>query len=490
MRQTEDKSSQRRVIRANRYLEKRNRATVAVLLANAVTRYASWRWIYYISILVSFITFKATVLLYWPVSRPKGDFHRTRWQQAKGLDYVGMAAVTCGIVLLTCGLTWGGILFPWNHAGSIMPIATGLLSVVGGFVYDFTMAKNPMVPVNLFRPRMFRQYLAILIVLFCSGMNFYAMASLLPLGSSLMFTSDHLEIGLMSLPNTVMQLIAGFIFPLISHRVPAHVPFLTIKWQLVVGTAMQVVFLALSAASVAPNRMWAYVFLPAFGVPMFVWVTILSYAIASLHVPHSQLGTAVGFLGTFRSTGGAVGNALFGAVFSALSARRVPDRVREAACERGLLDVGLDRNLLCPDAAALEALVAEVVAYNRDGGTPDKAGGTRLLAHLAPAARDALQQAARLGYGQSFRILFFATVPLSLVALVCSLYIEDPWPYMNNHIQFRMYEQGVFKLRNPEDPALTGAKGLWPGSKKAEGDGETELARVPSQHSQAPLNTG
>lgn len=437
-----------------------------------VTRYASWRWIYYISILMSLITFKATALLYWPVSRPKGDFHRTRWQQAKGLDYVGMTAVTCGIVLLTCGLTWGGILFPWTHSGSIVPIAAGILTVLGGFVYDFTMAKNPMVPVNLFRPSMFRRYLAILIVLFFSGMNFYAMTSLLPLGSSLMFTSDGLEIGLMSLPNTVMQLIAGFIFPLVSHKVPDYVPFLTIKWQLVVGTAMQVVFLAVSAVSVDPNNMYAYIFLPAFGVPMFTWVTILSYAIASLHVPHSQLGTALGFLGTFRSTGGAVGNALFGAIFSTLSARHVPERVREV-CQ------GLD---LCPDATALQSLLAEVGAYNRE--VPGA------LADLTPATRDMLQQALRLGYGQSFRILFFATVPLSFIALICSLYIEDPWPYMNNHIQFRMYEQGAFKLRNPEDPALTGATGSWPGSKKTENDCETELARVQSQHSQAPLNTG
>lgn len=447
-----------------------HRATISVILANVLTRYASWRWVYYLAILLSFITFKATVLLYWPVSRPKGDFHRTRWEQIKDLDYIGIASITGGIVLLTCGLTWGGIMYPWGHPGSILPILIGLLTIIGGFRYDFTIAKNPMVPLNLFRPQMFRQYLAILIVLFVSGMNFYAMTFLLPLGSSLMFTTDGLEVGVVSLPNTIMQLVAGFIVPLISHKIPEFVPWLTIKWQLVVGMALQATFLGLSALSVAPNSIYAYAFLPAFGVPMFTMVTILSYAIASLHVPHSQLGTALGFLGSFRSTGGAVGNAIFGALFSMLSVQRTAERVGDACQGLGL----------CPNATVLESLVAETMAYNR--------GLSGTLLDIEPETRDVLRDALRLGYGQSFRTLFCATIPLSIIAMICSLYIEDPWPYMNNHVQFRMYEHGVFKLRNPDDPALTGARVLWKANPKVDEERGTELVRVGSQGSQVPLN--
>lgn len=158
------------------------RATIAVVLANAVTRYASWRWIYYICIMQSFITFKATALLYWPVSRPRGDFDKMRRQQIKELDFVGIFSITGGLILLTCGLTWGGVTFPWNSAGSILPVVLGILALVGGLTYDWMLSKNPMVPMNLFRPHMFRRYVSILIVLFVSGMNFYALSVLLPLG--------------------------------------------------------------------------------------------------------------------------------------------------------------------------------------------------------------------------------------------------------------------------------------------------------------------
>lgn len=449
------------------------RATIAVILANAVTRYASWRWIYYICIMQSFITLKATALLYWPVSRPRGDFDKTRRQQIKELDFVGIFSITGGLILLTCGLTWGGVTFPWNSVGSILPVVLGILALVGGFTYDWTLSKNPMVPMNLFRPHMFRRYVSILIVLFVSGMNFYALSVLLPLGTSLMFTTSGTEKGIMSLPNTIMQLVAGFILPLVAHKVPEFIPGLTIKWQLVVGMSLQALFLGLSAFSVNPNSRFAYAFLPAFGVPNFTWVTILTYAITGLHVPHSQLGTALGLLGSFRSTGGAVGNAFFGALFKQLSVRDTTAAVREACQGLGL----------CPDAATVELLLAGTIEYNQ--------GVNGTLDGIDAEAKTMLQNALRLGYGRTMQVIFLATIPLSVLALVCSLWIEDPTRYMNNHVQFRMYEKGGFgRKRDPEEPALTGATVLRPGKTRLRVEADeigTELGRVDSEASNRKL---
>ncbi|KAK2599579.1 hypothetical protein N8I77_011320 [Diaporthe amygdali] len=447
-------------------------ATISGVLANAVARYASWRWVYYIAILWSFLAFKATALLYWPVSRPRGDFHKTRRQQFKELDYIGLLSITAGLVILVSGLTLGGETFPWNHPFTVAPLAVGPATLILGVIYDWTLAANPMIPLNLFKPKMFRRYVAILVVLFMSGMNFHAMSTLLPQGSLLMFTTDGMEIGVMSLPNTVTQLVVGVFFPIISHRIPEYVPRCTIKWQMVVAMAMQVVFLALSAASVDPNNYYAYILLTGLGVPMFTWVTVLSYAIAGMHVPHSQLGTALGFLGTFRSTGGAVGNAVFRYIFQTTSERVTAQRLRPV-CER----LGA-----CPTDAAFNKLLADAVAYNV--GTPDK------LTDLSPQVRSALRQALRGAYGYSFRILFCATIPFGVIALLCALCIDDPHAFMNNHVQFRMYERGGLGFRKKDSPAPTGATVLFPGRKKPfDGkDGDLELMRVPSQSSQAHLN--
>lgn len=449
-----------------------SRATISGVLANAVARYASWRWTYYIAILWSFLAFKATALLYWPVSRPRGDFHKTRRQQFKELDYIGLLAITAGLVILVSGLTLGGETYPWDHPFTVAPLAVGPATLLLGFIYDWTLAANPMIPLNLFKPKMFRRYVAILVVLFTSGMNFHALSTLLPQGSLLMFTTDGMEIGVMSLPSTVMQLLVGVFVPVFSHRIPEYIPGCTIKWQVVAAMAMQVFFLALSAASVDPNNYYAYVLLTGLGVPMFTMVTVLSYAIAGMHVPHSQLGTALGFLGTFRSTGGAVGNALFRYIFQTTSKRVTAERLRPV-CER----LGA-----CPTDAAFDKLLVDAVAYNQ--GVPGK------LTDLSPQIRAVLQETLRGAYGYSFRVLFCATIPLGFVALLCALCIDDPHAFMNNHVQFRMYEKGGLGFRKSDSPSPTGATVLFPGRMKhLDGkDGEVELGRVPSQSSQSRLN--
>lgn len=442
-------------------------------MANALTRYASWRWIFYIAILTSFLTFKATAMFYWPVTRPQGDFGRSRWRQVKEIDYIGLVTVTGGLVVFLCGLTWGGVTYPWNHPGTIVPVVLGLTTLMAGFVYDWTIAKNPMFPFNLFRPRMFKRYVSLLVVLFVSGSNFYAMTALLPQGSLLMFTADGMEIGIMSLPNTIMQLIVGLLFPLCAHKMPQWIhPRLTIKWQLVLGMTLQCSFLALSALSVDPNNYYAYIFLPAFGVPMFTWVTILSHAIASLHVPHSQLGVALGLLSTFRSTGGAVGNAFFQGIFDTTSRRLLAERLDEACQQLGLSLSGVE----------FDALLADTVAYNQ--GIPN------MLKSYGPEVRGVLQAALRSAYGATFRTLFFATIPFSFVALVCSLFIEDPTPYMTNHIQSKMYERGLFGSRNLVTPDLMGDTGRRrQGKRNGEGRDEAdyELRDTGSRGSQVPL---
>lgn len=278
-----------------------------------------------------------------------------------------------------------------------------------------------MIPLKLFKPKMFRRYVAILIVLFMSGMNFHALSTLLPQGSLLMFTTDGMEIGVMSLPTSIVQLLVGVIVPLFSHKIPEYIPHGTIKWQVVALMVMQVVFLALSA--VDPNNYYAYILLTGLGVSMFTGVTVLSYAIAGMHVPHSQLGTALGFLGTFRSTGGAVGNALFRYIFQTTSERMTAQRLRPV-CER----LGA-----CPTEAAFNTLLVDAVAYNQ--GAPGK------LTDLSPEVRRAIQEALRGAYGYSFRVIFCATIPVGVIALLCALCIDDPHAFMNNHVQVSLQIQ-------------------------------------------------
>lgn len=188
--------------------------------------------------------------------------------------------------------------------------------------------------------------------------------------------------------------------------------------------ALQTIFLGASAAAVYPNSKTRYMWLPAFGVPMFVWVVIMAYAVASLHVPHSILGVAMGLLGTFRNCGGAIGNAIFMTIFQRQFASFVGDEVIPVMNQHRL------------DPELMDAIIAGAKAYNL--GIP---GSLDDIPGITDAIKEALQVAVRSAYGHAFKIVFLCTIPFSAVALILSLWIEDPTQYMTNHVQFAMEDE-------------------------------------------------
>ncbi|KAH6676998.1 fungal trichothecene efflux pump [Plectosphaerella plurivora] len=401
--------------------------SVGVLLANALYEFASWRWIYYLGIIVEAIALVGTAYFYRPTSRPRGDYDKTRWQQFKEVDWTGLSLFTLGLATCIVGLTWGGSpAHPWDSASTLVPILVGAAGVAAAFVYDFNFAKNPIFPIELFK--MWRGYMSIGVGLIISGMNFHAMAALHPQGSLFMFTSDGVQIGLISLPMNIISFIVSVLIPIFAHKI-GH-----IKWQFVAGMTLQVIFLGASAATTNPNNKWAWAFVPGIGVPMFLMVTILGYAIASLHVPYTHLGVATGLLGTFRSAGGAIGNAIFNTVFQDKFRTFSGEEIPRAAIAAGL------------NPADLGAIIPGSIVFNL--GVPNALDG---IEGMTPAIADALRVAVRNAYGRAFQFVFYITIPFGVLAVIASLWVEDPTPYMTNHIQSAM--------DTPSDEKLAGKAG-------------------------------
>ncbi|KAK0385558.1 hypothetical protein NLU13_6737 [Sarocladium strictum] len=387
-----------------------------VLLANVLYEYATWRWIFYICIIVESISFVGTAFFYNPVSRPRGDYDKTRWQQFIEVDWLGLGLFVVGLAVCLVGLTWAGSKdHPWDGASTLAPILLGVATIAAGFAYNFTIAKNAIFPLKLFK--MWRGFLCICVVLFISGMNFNALSALFPQGSMYMFSTDGVEIGLLSLPNNIVSTLVSVVLPIFAHKI-GH-----IKWLFVIGMAFQLIFIAASAATTNPNNKMAWAFVPAFGVPMFLMVTILGYAIASLHVPYSHLGVAMGLLGTFRSAGGAVGNAIFNTIFQNKFSTFSGEEIPRAAIAAGL------------NPADLGAIIPGTITYNL--GVPYVAS-LGSIEGMTPAIAETLRSAVRLAYGRAFQFVFYITIPFGVVALAASFMVEDPTPYMTNHIQSAM----------------------------------------------------
>jgi hypothetical protein len=76
---------------------------------------------------------------------------RNRLELAKEIDFVGLLLFTAAAVLFLVGLNFGGGIYPWASANTLVPLILGLvLWIVFGLWECFTKSKLPLMPPRLF----------------------------------------------------------------------------------------------------------------------------------------------------------------------------------------------------------------------------------------------------------------------------------------------------------------------------------------------------
>jgi EmrB/QacA subfamily drug resistance transporter len=102
----------------------------------------SWRWIFYINVPVGVVSF---ILVY-------GFLHERFTRTAKRIDYTGALTFTVGVASLLFALLSGGETLPWNSPVIYVLFALAAVFLVG-FLLVEARAKEPMLPLSLFRQR-------------------------------------------------------------------------------------------------------------------------------------------------------------------------------------------------------------------------------------------------------------------------------------------------------------------------------------------------
>jgi len=391
---------------------------------------ATWRWCYYISIIYAVVVLVGTYFSYYPPSHPQGDYERSRWQEFKQLDFIGLGLFTAGLVVFLVGITYLG------RSTYSVPMVASTITVGGivfasAFIYDFTLAKNPIFPLHLFR--MFREFSVFLIILFVCGMIWQAMIALASQGSLYMFTNNLTEIGIITIPGNISGVIGGWILPSLVHKIK-HV-----KYQVIAAVLIQTAFTA-SYAGVVPNNKIGYMILPMFGQSAFTWMTILSLVTSGLFVPPEELGTVAGLLGTFRSAGGSVGNAVFATILASSVNKHLANNIAAAAIPLGF------------NPANLGALIPAVV---------ENAVGVPFVFKGVPGITTAVEEATALAfkntYADAFKLVYYCTIPFGIIALVAAFFVRDPSHLMNNHVAVHQ-ERMVLEDRKQREIGEDGIK--------------------------------
>lgn len=267
------------------------------VLGGVVVEHVSWRWLFFANLPLA--AFAA-----WRILRlPRGAWH----ERAKAKpDIAGHVLFAVGAVSALFWFTSVGHRFAWTSPASMGLVITAIV-MLGTLVWHERRHVSPFLPVDLLRERTIGLS-AIVVLLFAACL--FAVVFFLPIYLQLGHRVSAQFSGFLLLPVTLGMVIAAVISAQILRRTGRP------RWIPVIG--MSGAATALLLISVLPSRMGLLIALSflcglGFGCVMpTIQVTIQTVA------GRQRLGVVTALNGLARSTGGAAGAALFGAVVFAL----------------------------------------------------------------------------------------------------------------------------------------------------------------------------
>ncbi|CAK7203704.1 hypothetical protein SEUCBS139899_006448 [Sporothrix eucalyptigena] len=406
---------------------------LSVYLATQLFVHASWQWCYYIVIIYSVFVIAGTAYFYYPPSRPQHDYDKSRWDEFRELDFIGLTLFAAGLTIFLVGITYLGR-SDYSVAMVASTIVIGALVFFACFAYDFSpIPRHPIFPRHLFA--LFREFTVHLVILFVAGMIWQGVLTLGPQGTLYMFTNDPIAIGVTMIPANFSGVLGGWILPSLVHRIK-HV-----RYQILLALVIQTAFTGAYAAVVPTNKA-AWSAMQLFGQSCFTWVTSLAYVASGLFVPVEELGLSAGLLGTFRSAGGSVGNAVFSTIMNSAVNRDLGNNIAGAAIAAGFNATNL--KALIP--AVIENAVGVPHAFdNVPGGVSD-------------AVAEATSVAFRNTYASAFRLVFYTMVPFGVLALGCAWFVRDPSHLLNNHIAVHQEKEVLSGIDHRHDNRADAAR--------------------------------
>jgi predicted MFS family arabinose efflux permease len=206
------------------------------------------------------------------------------------------------VLLLT---TWGGREYAWSSA-EILGLGAAAVLLLGAFIAQERRAPEPILPLRLFRDPVFDIVSA---VLFLTLLSFFAVIVFMPIFLQVVTGASATDSGFLLLP----LLLAATASTAVSGRVISR----TGRYKVfpVIGLALMAAgLLLLSRMNAGTSQATASLLLVVFGLGFGMVTQVLTVAIQN-SVDRRDLGIATASANLFRSLGGAVGVAVYGAIF-------------------------------------------------------------------------------------------------------------------------------------------------------------------------------
>jgi EmrB/QacA subfamily drug resistance transporter len=272
-------------------------SVVGPVVGGFITDQLSWRWVFYINVPFGIL---AAVIMQLALKEPK----RT---ERPSIDYAGAALLMASITLLMLGLVEGGATLREFASVRNLALVAGAALLAAIFLYVERRARDPIVPLELFRNRVVSVAVA---AGFLAGVAMFGAISFVPLFAQGALGSTATEAGSLLTPLMLswvgLSIVGGRLLLRVGYR-PTTLSGLAL---LTLGFAL------LSSFQRSTPRVWLYVDLILIGAGLGLTMLTLLIAVQQ-SVGRAQLGIATSLNQFSRSIGGAVGVAIMGAVLSA-----------------------------------------------------------------------------------------------------------------------------------------------------------------------------